>query len=123
MAIRNYRDLVAWQVSMDLVEAVCHLTKRFPKEELYALSTQVRRAAFSIPSNIAEGQGRRRDREFAQFLRVAHGSLREVETQVLIAERLNYIDAAAANVVLELANKAGQLITGLLNSLELNSDK
>src|SRR5262245_43808652 len=77
MAIRNYRDLTAWQVAMDLVEAICRLTQRFPKEEIYALSSQVRRAAFSIPSNIAEGQGRRRDREFAQFLRIAHGSLRE----------------------------------------------
>lgn len=117
MGIRNYRDLLAWQAAMDLVESVCILTKQFPKEELYALSTQLRRAAFSIPSNIAEGQGRRSDREFSRFLDISHGSLREVETQLLIAARLKYIDDSTAAAVLQLAAKVGRLITGLHNSL------
>jgi four helix bundle protein len=118
MPIRNYRDLIAWQQAMDLVEVICRLTKQFPKEEMYALSTQVRRAAFSIPSNIAEGQGRRGDREFSRFLDIAHGSLRELETQVLIAQRLKYIDSTTSNNVLELAAKVGRLITGLANALK-----
>lgn len=119
MAIRNYRDLIAWQKSMDLVEEVCILTKRFPKEEIYALSAQTRRAAFSVPCNIAEGQGRRSDREFAQFLRIAHGSLREVETQVLIAQRLKYIAAGDTRPIIDLCEAIGRLITGLQNKLKV----
>lgn len=102
---------------MDLVEAVYRLAKAFPKEEIYALSSQLKRAAVSIPSNIAEGQGRRGDREFSRFLEIAHGSLREVETQVLIAQRLRYINASISDPVLELASKVGRLITGLLNKI------
>jgi four helix bundle protein len=108
---------MAWQSAMDLVEAVYRLAKAFPKEEIYALSSQLKRAAVSIPSNIAEGQGRRGDREFSRFLEIAHGSLREVETQVLIAQRLRYINASISDPVLELASKVGRLITGLLNKI------
>jgi four helix bundle protein len=118
MGIRNYRDLMAWQKSMDLVEAICVLTRRFPREEIYALSAQTRRAAFSVPCNIAEGQGRRSDREFAQFLRIAHGSLREVETQMLIAQRLKYIAGNDSQPILELCDVVGRLITGLINKLK-----
>src|SRR4051812_9178533 len=117
MSIRNYRDLIAWQKAMDLVEEVCRLTKLFPKEETYALATQTRRAAFSIPSNIAEGQGRRGDREFSRFLDIAHGSLREVETQLMIARRLGYIGADQSESILAQAAEVGRLITGLSNSL------
>jgi four helix bundle protein len=119
MAIRNYRDLIAWQKAMDFVETVCRLTKSFPKEETYALATQLRRAGFSIPSNIAEGQGRRGDREFLRFLDIAHGSLREAETQLMIAQRLKYISEAEANAALEQASEVGRLITGLSNSLDV----
>ena len=93
MTVRNYTELIAWQKGMDFVEAVYKATKQFPKEELYGLTSQLRRAVVSIPSNIAEGQGRRSTKEFVQFLSIAHGSLREAETQILIAKRLNYIDA------------------------------
>ena len=78
MTVKNYQDLIGWQKAMDLVEVVYHLTKRFPSEELYGLTSQVRRAAVSVPSNIAEGQGRNSTNEFARFLSIAHGSLREV---------------------------------------------
>ena len=91
MSVRNYRELIAWQKSMDLVERVYLATRSFPKEEVYGLCAQVRRAVVSIPSNIAEGQGRQTTREFVHFLSIAHGSLREVETQILIARRLNYL--------------------------------
>jgi four helix bundle protein len=116
MAARNYRDLFAWQRAMDLVTGVYHVTQSFPKSELYGLTNQLRRAAVSVPSNIAEGQGRGSDREFAQFLRIAHGSLREVETQLIIAERLGYADAATIARQLDLAAEAGRLITGLIRS-------
>ena len=87
----NYRDLIVWQKAMDLVQAVYKITAGFPKEELYGLTSQLRRAAVSIPSNIAEGQGRRTTGDFQRFLAIANGSLREVETQILIAKRLNYL--------------------------------
>jgi four helix bundle protein len=93
MASQNYRDLIAWQKAMDLVVAVYRATEQFPKEEIYALTSQIRRAAVSIPSNIAEGQGRGTVNEFTHFLRIAHGSLRELETQLLIAQRLEYLNS------------------------------
>jgi four helix bundle protein len=118
VALRNYRDLIAWQKAMNLVEAVYRTSRQFPKEELYALSSQIRRAAVSVPSNIAEGEGRGSPREFAQFLRIAHGSLREVETQVLIAERLSYINGKEAASLLDVTAEVGRLITGLVRSMK-----
>ena len=94
VTVRNYCDLVAWQKAMDLVESVYKATSQFPKEEVYGLTNQLRRAAVSVPSNIAEGQGRRSDNDFRRFLAIGHGSLREVETQVLIAQRLHYLTEA-----------------------------
>jgi four helix bundle protein len=117
MGVRNYMDLIAWQKSMDMVVDVYNVTKLFPKEELYGLTSQLRRAAVSVPSNIAEGQGRWSNREFSHFLSIAHGSLREAETQVLIAERLGYIDAGRRAGLLGLTSEAGRLINGLANSL------
>ena len=89
MAGKNYRDLIAWQKAMDLVEMVYKVTGQIPREELYGLTNQLRRAVVSIPSNIAEGQGRNSTNDFKRFLIISHGSLREVETQILIAERLH----------------------------------
>mgnify|MGYP005870792957 CR=1 FL=1 len=117
MSAKNYRDLIAWQKAMDLVEMIYQVTKVFPKEEIYALTAQIRRAAVSIPSNIAEGQGRTSNKEFQNFLSIAHGSVREVETQILIAQRLQYLPDQEVQAVLKLAGEAGRLITGLLNSL------
>jgi four helix bundle protein len=117
MGAKNYRDLIAWQKAMDLVEQVYRVTKRFPREELYGLTSQLRRAVVSVPSNIAEGQGRTSAKEFQQFLSIAHGSLREVETQLMIANRLAYLPAEALNLLLELAAEVGRLTQGLLKSL------
>jgi len=89
--IKSFHDLIVWQKAMDLVEANYKVTKSFPKEELYGLTNQIRRALDSIPSNIAEGQGRDSTKEFIHHLSIAYGSLYEVETQLLIAQRLNYI--------------------------------
>lgn len=117
MAVLHYRDLIAWQKAMDLVESVYRLTESFPREERYGLTNQVRRAAVSVPSNIAEGQGRGVGAEFAHHLRIANGSRQEVETQLLIAVRLGSIDAAVADPVLGQAYEVGRIVWGLHDSI------
>ena len=89
--IKSHKDLKVWQESMTLVINIYKLSEDFPKHEIYGLSSQIRRAAVSIPSNIAEGAGRKGENEFIRFLYIALGSLSEVETQLEISERLNYI--------------------------------
>ena len=103
---------------MDLVEMVYKATSQFPREEVYGLTNQLRRAAVSVPSNIAEGQGRRSANDFRRFLAIGHGSLREVETQVLIAQRLHYVTEAQKETLLLLSGEVGRLITGLINSID-----
>ena len=117
MAGKNYRDLIAWQKAMDLVEMVYKATGQFPREEIYGLTNQLRRAVVSIPSNIAEGQGRKSDNDFRRFLAISYGSLREVETQILIARRLTYLSEAQAERLMNLAGEVGRLINGLSHSL------
>ena len=117
MAGENYADLIVWQKAMDFVEAVYRATRAFPKEEVYGLTSQMRRAAVSMHSNIAEGQGRQSPREFRRFLSVAHGSVREIETQILIAERLKYLDSQAKSELMDAAAEIGRLLNGLMNSL------
>src|SRR5215208_1189068 len=119
MAAKNYSDLIAWQKAMDLVELIYKATAQFPKEEVYGLTNQLRRAAVSVPSNIAEGQGRGSANDFRRFLAISYGSLREVETQILIAKRLHFPAEAQADRVMKLAGEVGRLINGLVNSLEV----
>jgi four helix bundle protein len=118
MAVRSYRELVAWQKAMDLVTEVYRVTRSFPKEEQYGITSQLRRAAVSIPGNIAEGQGRQTTGEFRQFLGQARGSLLETETQILLSERLEYLEHQAADCLLERAPEVGRILNGLLTSLE-----
>ena len=115
--VKNYRELLAWQKAMDLVELVYSATFDWPKEELYGLTSQIRRAAVSVPSNIAEGQGRASSKEFSHHLSIARGSLLEVETQLLLAQRLNYLQTAEADKLLACTAEVGRLITGLARSL------
>lgn len=115
--VRSYRDLVVWQKSMDLVVAVYQLTRQFPKEELYALTNQIRRAAVSIPSNVAEGQARQSTAEFRSFLSIARGSLAEVETQLLIALRLGYLRQDQLDWVMPLHDEVSKMIPSLMKSL------
>jgi four helix bundle protein len=115
---QNYRDLIVWQKAVDLVEAVYKATTDFPPDERFRRTSQVRRAVVSVPSIIAEGQGRRSPNEFIHFLSIANGSLREVETQLLIALRLRYLDDGAAEPTLAVSDEVGRLITGLTRSLE-----
>src|SRR6478752_639089 len=118
MTVKNYQELVAWQKALDLVEDVYKLTKHFPREELYALTSQIRRAAVSVPSNIAEGQGRRTTSDFLRHLSIAYGSLREVETQAMIAQRLKYVGSVNVNSVIDRAGDVGRLLNGLMSALE-----
>jgi four helix bundle protein len=90
MPVRNYRELFAWQKAFDLAIALYKATDYFPTEEKYGLTSQIRKAGISIPSNIAEGEGRRSRAEFRHFLSIAHRSLREVETQIMVAGKLGY---------------------------------
>jgi four helix bundle protein len=117
MPVKDYRELIVWQKAMDLVEATYRTTGNFPKEELYGLTSQMRRAAVSIPSNIAEGQARNTTRDFLHFLAVAYGSLKEIETQVLIAERLGYISDHQSITLVQRTTEVARLISGLANSL------
>src|SRR5436853_6958040 len=96
MALTHYRELIAWQKAMEIVCRIYQLTSSFPAEERFGLTNQLRRAAVSIPSNIAEGQGRGVSRDFARFLRIANGSRQELETQITISIRLGYLDQVKA---------------------------
>ncbi|MEQ8846986.1 four helix bundle protein [Botrimarina sp.] len=118
MAAKNYRDLIAWQKAMDLAELVYKVTGRLPDEERYGLTSQLRRASVSVASNIAEGQGRFTDADFHRFLSIAHGSVREVETQLLLAARLGLLSHEEIDSAIELSAEVGRLIAGLARSLK-----
>jgi four helix bundle protein len=102
---------------MDLAEEVYRVSRTFPREEIYGLTSQLRRAAVSVPSNIAEGQGRRTTADFQRHLSIAYGSLLEVETQMLIAIRLGYLVEGSCHVVMNLTAEVGRLLNGLMSSL------
>ena len=117
MEIMSYRDLIAWQKAMDLVTAIYRATAGFPRDEIYGLTSQLRRAAVSIPSNIAEGQGRQSTREFIHFVSIAYGSLNEAQTQILIAERLKYLNDSDCQSLIEQSYEVARIINGLSRSL------
>jgi len=115
---QHYKDLIAWRKAMDLVGAVYDATDAFPKRETYSLTDQIRRAAVSIPSNIAEGQAHYSNREFLHFLRHSRGSLAELETQILIAQRRNYLSESLAAALLRQSDELGRILSGLITSLK-----
>jgi four helix bundle protein len=117
MKVKSYQELIVWQKSMDLVEEVYKSSRSFPREEIYGLTSQLRKAAVSIPSNIAEGQGRRTTPDFLRHLSIAYGSLLELETQVLIATRLGYLVQGRCHDVMKMAAEVGRLLNGLMASL------
>ena len=117
MAVRNYKDLIAWQKAMDLVELIYQATEGFPQREVFGLSNQARRAAVSVPSNIAEGQGRASTRDFLHFLSIARGSLQELETQILIAGRLLYLEDKMVRKLMDMSAEVAQILNGLRKSL------
>ena len=109
----SYRDLIVWQKSMSLAREIYHLTKSFPKEEIYGLTSQIRRCAVSIPSNIAEGKGRGSDKEFVRFLQISLGSLYELNTQLELSYDLSYVKSIEKNFNLsfEIEKMLNALIT------------
>ena len=117
MSLLHYRELTAWQKSMALVTRVYALSKAFPLDERFGLTSQIRRASISVPSNIAEGQGRDSTREFIHHLSIAYGSLMEVETQILIGRDLGYLERQVAATFLEESAETGRIINGLVRSL------
>jgi four helix bundle protein len=116
--IKSYQDLVAWQLAVEVSLRVYEVTARFPDSERYGLINQLRRAAVSIPSNIAEGYGRGTSAEYIRFLRVSRGSLYEVETQLTIATRLGYLDAHRHTELEQQLKECGRVLAGLLRSIE-----
>jgi four helix bundle protein len=119
--VRSYKNLVAWQKSMALVTEVYRASQEFPKEEVFGLIGQTRRAAISIPSNIAEGHARTSKKEFQYFLSNARGSLAELETHLTIAYQLTYINEMAINQVLDRVGEIGRILNGLISSLKRSS--
>ena len=116
--IKGYRDLIVWQRAMDLVVAVYRFTSTFPREETYALAQQVKRAAVSIPSNIAEGHGRDHLGDYLRHLSVANGSLMELETQVQIAKRLSYVSVDDEEGLLGRTREVGRMLAALVRALK-----
>lgn len=117
MGVKGYKDLIVWQKSVDLVCLVYKVTKTFPKEEIYGLASQIRRAAVSVPSNIAEGQARRSTAEFRYFLSIARGSLAEVETQLIIADRLHLISPEKKLQIFPLHEEISKMLSTLISKL------
>jgi four helix bundle protein len=115
---QSYRDLIVWQKSIVLVTEIYKVTRLFPKDELFGLVSQLRRAAVSIPSNIAEGHGRLTNSDRKHFVAQARGSLLELETQILIAHKLGYVSLNESEILEAIASEVGRIINGLLRSLE-----
>jgi four helix bundle protein len=117
VAAWDLKSLVAWQVAMDFAELTYRKTYGFPNDEKFGLRMQLRRSAVSVASNIAEGHGRSKRREFARFVLIARGSLKEAETQLLLAVRLGFLSRVQANPLLEMAGRLNRLLTGLRRRL------
>ncbi|HXJ15824.1 MAG TPA: four helix bundle protein [Candidatus Polarisedimenticolia bacterium] len=115
--IKSYRDLLIWQKSMDLVVTSYEVAKRLPQSESYGLASQIKRAAVSIPANIAEGHGRKHTGDYLRHLSIARGSLLELETHLLIAVRLAYLKSEDVEAVLGLTDEVGRMISGLIQKL------
>ena len=118
MMIRSYRDLKVWERAMDLVVASYKLTELLPKSEVYGLTAQIRRAAVSIPANIAEGHGRDHLGDYLHHLSVANGSLMELETHFLIANRLAYLRMTEIELPLQLSGEVSRMLAGLTRKLK-----
>jgi four helix bundle protein len=122
MTVQSFTDLEVWQMAMTLAEDCYRLTARFPNSELYGLTSQIRRASVSIPSNIAEGHGRETTRSFIHFSRVAQGSLKELQTQLMLAERVGITTSAATLSTLEKCDRIGKMLRSMIRSLERKLD-
>ena len=116
--MKTHKNLDVWKISIELVTDVYQTTKSFPKEELYGITNQIRRSAVSSPSNIAEGAGRNSKNEFAHFLSISMGSLSELETQIIIAKNIGYIEINTLNKINLTIDKIRRMIIGLQKSIK-----
>ena len=119
--VTTYRDLIVWQKSVDLVEATYRLSKKLPAREMFGLTSQMQRAAVSIPANIAEGHGRRHLGDYLHYLSIANGSLKELETHCIVAVRLGYWGADEGESVLRVASEVGRMLARLAQKLRVKS--
>jgi four helix bundle protein len=118
--IQSYKDLIIWQRAMNLAESSYRLTSNFPKDELFGMTSQIRRSAVSVAANIAEGHGRDQTGSFIQFLRIAQGSLKELETHLLLAERVNLTNAAKP--LTDECEEIGRMLRTLIRNLQAKSN-
>jgi len=118
MAIESYRDLKVWQVGMELAAACYKLTATFPRDEIFGMTSQIRRSASSVPANIAEGYGRESTGAYVQFLRTAQGSLKELETHLLLSARVGLCSEEAVTAPLEMAEELGRMLRSLIRKLQ-----
>jgi four helix bundle protein len=115
-SIESYKDLIVWQKSMQLVKMTYQLTKDFPKEEMFGLTSQIKRSSVSIPSNIAEGWGRFSRKDYVRFLRISRGSLFEFETQLILSKELDFIKDIASTQLL--ITEVGKMLNTMIKKLE-----
>jgi four helix bundle protein len=120
MALRSYRDLIVWQKAMDLAVMCYDITADFPREERFGMISQIRDAASSVPSNIAEGYGRRHRGDYRHHLSIASGELAELETRLLMSERLRFVDPFDLEPIWNLAQEVGKMLASLIDSLEVD---
>jgi four helix bundle protein len=121
MTLQSYRDLRVWQEAMNLAVLAYGISKSLPKEEMFGLTSQIRRSSASIPANIAEGYGRENKGNYIQFLRIAQGSLKELETHLLLSERVELLTIAQIQPALDQAASVGKMLRALIRSLETPS--
>jgi four helix bundle protein len=122
-SINSYRDLTVWQDAMALAESCYRATAQFPRDELFGLTSQIRRAAASIPANIAEGHGRENTGSFIQSLRISQGSLKELETHLILAERVEILAKPDMETVLNRCESLGKMVRALIRSLQDKTNK
>ncbi len=115
--MESYQDLKVWQKAVETVTDIYRMTKGYPKDKMYGLVSQMRRSAVSVPSNIAEGWGRGNTKEYIRFLAIARGSLLELETQLIISEKLGYLCPEKHNVLIKQTGEIGRMLNGLIASL------
>ena len=121
--VSSYRDLKVWQDAMTLAERCCVLTRSFPKDEMYGMTSQIRRSAVSVAANIAEGYGRDSAGSYVNFLRTSQGSLKELETHLLLAERVALAASNAIAPILQLCDAIGRMLRSLIRSLQKSEGK
>lgn len=121
--LKSYKELNVWRLSIDLTLKLYRVTQAFPDIEKFGLVSQIRRAAVSIPANIAEGWGRGRTKEYINFLRIARGSLRELETHLIISGELSFIKMETLNEIMSMIEGVGRMLNRLINNLEKRNDE